>query len=332
MISMFKNKKFTIIIIAALMFVAIILFLWPRQKIILRPVSELPKPTIETAIKGVLTVESHLSADKIQIPSRLPVYTIDTTPLSLEESATIAANLGFTATLQILADARFGATYVWSEAKVGNLRVVPAVLIIDYKAPFTAITKDKQFEAEKEIVSKAKRFLISRSLKTEDRLSSPKVRYLATTDESYLAVEKNSADLADITFQENINNYQIVNPTTEVGTINVKLNRENDIVSVYIDKTNKIISSADYGVKTFPELVSSLPAAKIQSLDKGMVDPTAVSASIDKVVIESATIAYYQELSIKQQYLQPIFVLEGTALFKSGQAVPALLYLPALAE
>lgn len=329
---MSKNKKFTIAVLLALAVIAIILFLWPKQKSALRPTSELPKPKIETAANTALTVESHLSADKVKIPSRLPVYTIGATPISLEDSTSIATKLGFTIAPQVLTDARFGSTYVWSESSIGNLRVVPMIQIVDYKAPFVLVTKDKQFETDKELISKARRFLISRSLETEDKLLSPKIRYLTTTNESYITVEKNLADLVDITFPENINNYQIVNLTTEVGTINIKLNRDSEIMSVYLDKTNQIINSADYPVKTFSELVASLSEAKIQSLDNGVIDPAAVSASINKVVIENATMAYYQELSAKQQYLQPIFVLEGTAVFKAGQTVPVVLYLPALAE
>lgn len=329
---MFKNKKLTIAVLLALAIIAIILFLWPKQKSSLRPTSELPKPKIETAVNTILAVESHLSADKVKIPPRLPVYTVGTTAISLEDSSAIATNFGFTTAVQVLADARFGPTYIWSESNIGNLRIVPVTHIVDYKAPFIAVSKNKQFESEKEIISKARRFLISRSLENEDKLLSPKIRYLTTTDESYIAVEKNLADLIDITFPESINNYQVVNPTTEVGTINIKLNRDSDVISVYLDKTSQIISSADYAVKTFSELTASLSAAKIQSLDNGVIDPTAVSTSINKVVIENATIAYYQELSAKQQYLQPIFVLDGTAVFKTGQAVPVILYLPALAE
>jgi len=326
---MFKNRK---LIIGLMLLAGLLLVLKSRSQPAVIPLERLPQPKIESPSREAsLKIESRLQSDKISIPNKLPVYTLSTTPVSLEESVQIATNLGFTGSPQVLNDARFGTVYIWSEAANGNLRIVPTTHIIDYKTPLATPKTGTTFQPEEETVAKAKRFLISRSLTTEDKLSLPKVRYIAITDESYAEVNQDLADLVDIIFIETINGYQLVNPTTEIGTINVKIDRNNNIVSVYVDKADQIVSAADYKVKTFSELVLSLGAAKIQSLDNGNIDPSSLPASsINKIVVNNANIAYFQELSIKQQYLQPVFVLEGTALLDGGQTVPVLLYLSAL--
>lgn len=330
---MLKNKKIVIVVGLIVLIAILFLSLSLKKKSAQPLIKNIPMPKIESSIGGAIKVESRLQEGKIEIPTKLPVYTLGTTPISPEESKQIAVNFGFAGNPQIYIDARFGIVHIWSEAEKGNLRIVLDAQIIDYKGPFTPTKAGSIFPPEEEAIAKSKRFLIGRLLAAENQLLSPTIRYLTTTDENYSEVAKDLADVIDIIFKESINGHQIVNSTTEVGTINVKLNRENDVVSIYIDRTSQIAGFAEYKTKTFSELVSSLPMAKIQSIDSGIVDFSAIPLSLfDKIVVENAKIAYYQELSGKQQYLQPIFVLESSALFKTGQTVSAILYLPALAE
>ncbi|MBI5356375.1 hypothetical protein HZB78_02055 [Candidatus Collierbacteria bacterium] len=336
LIQMSKKRTLTIVVIAALGITIVMLIL--NKAFQKRPSFQKPpvhKPIIESNYsKGSLNIEALLKKSDINIPASLPVYSLGQSNLSLEESVKIAFFFGFSDDPQSLNDVRFGPVYIWSDTKIGNLRIVANLRIIDYKrAQSQPETRKGPFKSEQEIVSKAKRFLVGTGLITEEISSSSQVRYLNMVEEGLIEAEKENAGVAEIRFKEILSQYPVVNATPDVGTINVTLNRENSVVSAYIDQTNILEIEGERQLKTFSTLLISLKDAKVLSLDNGNIDLSSLGENeINKIVVEGASIGYYQEFSQNQLFLQPIFILTGHAQFRNGKNVSALLYLPALAD
>jgi hypothetical protein len=333
---MSKYKTLAIVAIAAIGITIVMLVLTKAfQKKPISQQSPIPKPIIESNYsKGALSIESVLKKSDINIPASLPVYSLDQSEISLEESIKIAARLGFSESPQSLNDIRFGPVYVWSDTKAGNLRIVASLHIIDYKGvQAQPETKKNPFKSEQEIIARAKRFLVGAELTTEEAASSPQVRYLNMAEEGLIEAEKENAGTAEVRFKETLGQYPVINATPDVGTINVALDRENSVISAYIDKVSILKIEEGRQLKTFSALLASMKDAKVLSLDNGNMELSSLAKSeINKVIVEGASIGYYQELSQNQLLLQPIFVLTGHAQFRNGKSVSALLYLPALTD
>lgn len=294
----------------------------------------IPQPVIESNYgEGSINIESLLKENDISIPSSLPLYSINQTAMSFEESSAVASRLGFSEDPQSLTDAKYGLVYIWSNNKIGNLRIVAGLHIIDYKGIPTNQPLKNSFKEEPEIISKAIRFLVSSGLILENSISSPQIRYLNLTEEGLAEAEKDAASVAEVRFEETLGQYPIVNATPDVGTINAILDRGSLVISAYIDRANIIKAESNRRLKTFSSMLASIREAKILSLDNGNIDLSSLSgARINKVTVNNASIGYYQEFSQNQSLLQPVFILRGIAQLRSGDNVSALLYLPALAD
>ena len=332
---MSKKKALIIVLGLALVIIVVLLVL---DKVFKKPTPiqqpPIPEPIIESNYgKRLLNIESILKKSDIDIPPSLSVYSLGQSVISLEESKKVAFLLGFTGDPQSLNDIRFGSVYVWSDSQLGNLRIVANLHIVDFKANPSSLTIKTPFKNESEIVSKAKRFLVGAGLTTEEAASSPQIRYLDIEEEGLTEIEKGNANIVEVRFKEMIGQYPIINATPDVGTINVTLDRNNSIVSAYVDRVNIIRAEGEHRLNTFSAFQASLKEAKVLSLDKGNIDQsTLITSDVGKIIIENASIGYFQELVQNQLLLQPIFILTGRAQFRSGKNVSALLYLPALSN
>lgn len=294
----------------------------------------IPQPVIESNYgESSINIESLLKESDIFIPSSLPLYSVNQTAMSFEESSAVASRLGFSEGPQSLNDVRYGLVYIWSNNRIGNLRIVAGLHIIDYKVIPTSQPVKIPFNEEPEIISKATRFLISSGLILENSISSPHVRYLNLTEEGLDEVEKEAASAVEVRFEEALDQYPIINATPDVGTINITLDRESSVISVYIDKVNIIKAEGNHRLKTFSSLLASIRKAKILSLDNGNIDLSSLSGvGVIKITVNNANIGYYQEFSQNQSLLQPVFILRGFAQLRNGDNASAILYLPALAD
>ena len=71
----------------------------------------------------------------------------------------------------------------------------------------------------------------------------------------------------------------------------------------------------------------------IQSVNDGKADIADINQSdIKNVVVKSTDIAYVLEIKPDAQYLQPVFILKGTASYGSGEPQAVTLYLPAISN
>ncbi len=70
----------------------------------------------------------------------------------------------------------------------------------------------------------------------------------------FVVSPKGVAQYADVHFVESLGEYPIVNTTASLGTIDVTINRNNQIVAVYVDRPGSLTKQQDYLLKNFTEL------------------------------------------------------------------------------
>lgn len=288
-------------------------------------------PTIDLGTQvDKINIKLNVSKDDIDIPAKLPVYSIDNTPLSPTDVSRVAIEFGFNSEPMILQDVNQGQVYFWSDP-TSDLRITTYLHIIDYKVSPPDQVKNSQFPSEDVIISAARNFLASKKLSFIISPNFSTLRYLSTYGETFQVVDKGRAEVADVFFVEKIGQYPIVNTTIEAGTINTKLDRDNRVIAVYVDQTGSLSEIGKQTTKSFSELVSSLPESKIISIENVDEDVYFTPEKIREVEINKVSVSYLQESSRKQVFLQPIFILEGTAfLVNTAEGKKAVLYLPAL--
>ncbi len=100
-----KNKKTIFIIVVIILIVLGIVFLLirTRNKTIFTQI-KIEQPTIKSSIETTVNIESALDRNKIQIPSSLPTYIFDSSPISVNIATTLAKKLGFINDVTMLKD------------------------------------------------------------------------------------------------------------------------------------------------------------------------------------------------------------------------------------
>lgn len=287
--------------------------------------------TAKNLVEKSFVFESRLSKDRFLIPKTLPIYEINTTPLSLEESRVIAKNLGFLEEPTKLADVNMGVVYYWFGDK--GLRIIPSLRVIDYGNSAPSGDKTTPFQDDEKLKTIAQSFISDKSLLELSSINFIEIRFLKEIVDELVITTKDAANLADVIFSEKIGGYPVVNNIGQGSTISVKITRNQEIYSVYFDKFSAKSTKPEYPLKNFEELESSLNKAKILSLNEGNIEVDLLSSKdIKMVLFEKVSLAYLQEYSPAQILLQPIFVLGAVAELTDGRNVSARLYLPAISE
>lgn len=293
----------------------------------------IPQPRIVNRNPQELVIKGAFDESKINLPTELNIYDLAVDTFSLEESKLIASNLGFTQELNTLSDVNTGKIYVWSDEDK-SLRIIPSISIIDYKANFSPISTTLPWPDENLLINNAKKFLSDKNLFPQENLELKEVKYLSTDLGEIAYTTKREASVAEIQFTQKINGFPIVNSTAGVGTVNVKLTKTNQIVGLYLDKTNRTTGGKLYKVKDLNQIKSELPQAQIQTYDISRPESGSREISLDlqEITANQIEIAYLKEYSLLQTQLQPIFVIKGIARLNGGVETGVTLYLPAIAN
>jgi hypothetical protein len=103
------------------------------------------------------------------------------------------------------------------------------------------------------------------------------------------------------------------------------------IFSVYFDSVPDYKIDKNFTLKTINEIENEAELAVLQSLNDGKIELLELPENFVKSAsIERVEIVYLQEVSSTQTFLQPVFLLQGTAVLLDNQEVPVTLSLPAL--
>ena len=326
-----KNKKIGIALLL-LLSVASIFYLWSTGHRKSGQNYSFSPPNIDVGGKAAgLNIRLNIDGRQFSFPDSLPVYAVDNTPFSDQEMLQISQRFGFDSQPLILNDLNQGRVYLWS-AENADLRIVPGVHIIDYKYNPASLSQNPTFPDSQEIIAVASHFISDKQILALSDFSFSKVRFIDQFAEENVVVDKSFAEVVDVHFVEKINSYPIINVTFEAGTVSVKMNKDDLVISLYVDLAGQLASIGEFPIKSFTDLDSSLSEAQIisiENLDSSLLDKP--DAIINRIELTSISIAYLQESKASQVHLQPVFVLEGVAyLTGTNEERKTVLFLPAL--
>ncbi len=334
---MFKNilahKKAALFILAVIIAIVVtVITYYPSQ-----PPSSNPQPspttlpTVNTSPSDInipkknITITSTLSPEGISIPPTIPVYQLSPLDLSTSNINNLAKLFGFT-TPSYQTTGVDGTVYFFSE-NGRQLRIVPDLSLVDYKH-FSDTPSANLFPSDSQLINTAQNFL--NSLNLAKNLVFKQINFINYDDEHFYTVNHNQATYAHIYFEQVIDKYPIINTSPKFGTISIMLNKDSQVVQIYLDSFSTFTPQSNINLKTFTQLEKSISSATIQSLDNGNLQSDSQEINqLTRIVVSSAHIAYLKDVSTPN-LLQPIFVLNGTGYLSSNKTVPALLYLPAI--
>ncbi len=325
MLKTFNNKaKLGLFCIIIIVILALIFSFLPRKNSQDIDITTLPGPKITSDTDKKFSLVSQLTPERITIPSSLPVFYIDNTIFDASKAKAIARSLGFQTEPSTSNDVANGTVYIWYGEQEGSLWISPNLQIIDFKKNIQESSKQEQFPDENQLQKAASDFLKTKQLIENTDFKFAQIEYVNLSSESSSPTTRSNAEIASVYFEQSLQNFPIVTPTHQNGSINVKLNRAGQIVQVYISVPTKFTPSQDQvKIKTYSELIASLGEAKLQNIDLTLIP------QIGTVTITEAQIGYLKEEQTSQQFLQPIFILTGQANI-NGANTPLTFYLSAI--
>lgn len=329
-IQLLTFKKIFFITLSLLVLILILLTLKAKDDQT-EPSPKIEPPKIYTNTQAQVPIRLSINEQDFTLPKTLPVYTIENPEKSVEEYQTTANKFSFPNPPYKYVGSGQGKILIWS-GEQGTLTIAPQIQKIEFKSAIN-IPSESFLITDKEIISAAKEFIISKKLLSEENLEFSQIKFISTAYDRFRSTNKNEANMANVIFHQTINGFKIVNSTPITGSISVHVNTGGNIQAVYIEQVEQLSKQENLSIKTFKELESSISTATLQSLDDGNIDVLFSPLSEIKLVdINKTTITYLKEFSQNQTLLQPIFVLEGVATLKDGKKVSALFYLPAISK
>lgn len=295
-------------------------------------VPEVPVPKFSSPYKtlvGQYLVEFDLDPERLSLPPSLSVFEIQESPLDEIFIRDLAENLGFADEPLVNQDPLLGDTWLYFGTGY-SLRVIPGKKIIDFK---TGLTPRGTFigSIDEDLAqNKALAFLEDNGFLETSDLTLHKITPIAVGLEGHID-PNGSPTMVSLSFVKTFNGFKVLAASAETGIVNVTLNADYEILSVYLDDLPVVSQGSAYPTKSFDEVVSSSEKeASLQSLADGKLNPSDVVIRVSKIVITDIEVAYVQEIASPETYLQPVYLLKGTATLEDGSKVKALMYLPAL--
>lgn len=334
-----KNKKKFLIpsfVFLFVVFIIILITIQNKNRTTAPSITTSPIPTIKIVKEydQNFPINITVGENSLNIPQKTMVYKIESSQYTDTKIKEIAGSLGFeTSSYRKSNDQILGDTISFSSNNA-YLRIVPSLNIIDYKKNlgFEGITKDNINDSY--YIDTATKFIKDKKLvANDDQLVINTTRHMYIDEWGHVKDTKNTNAIS-VSFTKKIGEYEVVSPSYETGVVRVVFNTKNEIVFVYVDDTPKFTDFLEYNLKNLNEIkkgVQELSALK--SINNGKISPLEISKdSISSAQIDSIKLAYLQELDVKQKYLQPVFVLEGSLSFKDGGVVVGTFLMPALSD
>lgn len=264
----------------------------------------------------------------------LPVYTLLTSNIPQQTANEIANSLRFSPqTKNDFNDVNSGRVNVWFGDDGRLLRIVAGLGIVEYKTTNSeGKTTTGVTISESEAIDIANSFISSNNLLITDlTVGEPDIDYIILEHEGKVITSPENAQFINLNYPLKINNYTIVNDTPGVGSVNVIIDNERQIVSAYINNVPSVDPDGEFDLKNYKEFTNTINQAELQMLDNGNIPIYQVTEDlISHITVNQIDIAYYEEQRSTRKTLQPIYLLNGIARLNDGREVVALLYLSAL--
>ena len=325
--------KKIIIIGAILILLTLIIFVFittNRDK----PVTGLtPKePDIKSSITGALPITISVKEDDFDFPLELPMISVSLRNLDKDTIRSMAGKLGMGTGLNEFEDVNEGIKY-YTDTDSFFFTATPKTATIKYGMVTSGIPKatNKNIR-DQEITKLAMEFIVSNGFYKENEIEALPIIYLktGTGSEEIQKTSRNTAEIFQVGFTIKNGKYEIVRENNEGHQIFVQILPDGSVYNAEIFLINNVVESVSkYPIKSYDDLVANIGKAKIISLEGDYISTSDLTLNdLSNLNIEKIRIVYYLETN-KQDSLQPIFILEGSAKITKSPANFATLYLPA---
>lgn len=330
-------KKYKFQIISAIFLISLVLFLSIRQQKDVGDdknkvkLEKIPTPYLSKEYDGKFPININVNPDTTILPPKIMVYEIQNKPFTLDQVKKIASSLGFDVdNYRLNEDKIVGKTYSFTLDNK-NLRIVPSYNIIDYKIKElllgTISITDESF-----YINSAREFITSKGLITNpENLQFDRLQFFKLDEMGHLS-DTDKPNVVRVNFIKKINNYTVISPSYETGSVSVVFNSSKELILAYIDDIPELKDYKEYDVKNIEQIKQDVQnSSSLKSIKEGLISPFDLNdGSITEANIESIEMAYIQELKLDQKFLQPVFVLSGKIKTTEYGEVAATILLPAI--
>lgn len=273
------------------------------------------------------------------LPDRLKVYRVvlpSPSPLAAERAKELAAKLGFSGEPEKLSSREF----FWKnddDARRLNLDITTGNFELKIAPQSLANLSRGSPPSKAAAIEQAKNFLQSLGILTADYAEGRKESaYLAVDGDEFKKVSSLSeAQLTRVDFYRTINDQPILTPNPYEGLVNVILSKDGPQVVTFHSWPLDPEQSSTYPLKTAAEMWELVEdgQAKIVFLGPLKGDPYAsyTPQSPQTIFVREIYLSYFDSEKY-QDYLQPIFVLEGLAVTPKKQQLKFIAYVSAVAD
>lgn len=299
----------------------------------------LPQPKIESfQFPGTINYTLSIPQSSIEnLPKIVQVYHLKTQEINEEKAIEIGQTFDFFDPPQKIFTATPSALlyYQWS-AKNRSLKVSPlGQITFKYFASLDSTFKNPTaLPSDKEAIVIIKEKLVRLGVKeSENLVFQPKISYNRITPSVFVDTQdREQTEVIKIELELLANNQPIVTNSPKIAPIMGRVGNEGKLLNLIFSLFEiNWEESGTYPLKTIEQILNDLQTDQGRIVSLGNVDlsPGApIAANITNINLSELSLAYYQEKN--SRYLQPIFILSGTATTDEGQTIKTILYLPAV--
>lgn len=298
-------------------------------------------PELSNYFENELTINHSLNEkDFTNFPKTLPyLKQSPLTPFTKIEMENIASNFGFKISPIEIDDTMDGKFYVWNSDKY-SLIIHSQIRKIEITPSFnptglirSSFNKQISDEGYKNL---AINLIFEKLNINRDFLKFSGLMYLKTEEglENYRITTKEGAEITQVNLYTSDGSLPIYSVIPYDSQIYVQFTKDGELLNLKASLFSEYkMSDIEYNIKTFTEVVDTINESVLVSLNDSNINiPDLIPTDIKNINIEKLSLVYLQE-SFTTEILQPVFLLEGSALISEyNSEVTALFYLPAYSK
>lgn len=291
--------------------------------------SQLPKieaPNLIGATLNNVSVKADLTGST---PPNLEVFFSPSVLMNTDNLSQIASELGFNQTPTIDQDKKAGQIYFWSGDR-GTLMIEPEIGRLRYKlyiSPKSAFIKKTAPDSDTAIAA-AKEFILSKSFTPKDIMEKKELTtYLKNTGFVSVPVSNpTEANLVKVSFVSQLNNLDLVTSGDITSTVEILVANGGQIISMEGQFTTTPESGTSYPIKDLQTAITDLNAKGIAVYQERTAQTAeAQGIPLKSVTLTSSRLGYYLAPE-KQNYIEPIYIFEGTYTDDNNNVLKAVVY------
>ncbi len=291
-----------------------------------------PRPSISSSIAGKLPIEILVKKDDFDFPTTLPLLNISKGRLDRNIVLEFSNKLGLGENIEEFEDINEGIKYYTNSDKY-FLVATPKTSMLQFGLSSNEFPNVVKKALTDEDVSRiATEFVVKNGFYSRDQIQNSPVKYYrrANVGEGLEASDRGSAEVFQVGFILKSADYEILSSFSTNSLISVQMLPDGQIYNaeiLLVGEPQKGIT--EYPLKRYDDLAANLNEARLISLYGDYISPSDTKIqNITSLKVEKIRLAYLLEEG-KENFLQPIFLLEGPASIISSSVNYATLYMPA---